>query len=103
MIQPSHTVVHFFNDGYRYVGEQEVAWKEYCAEYWLKELQERMDRCIGLCNITEIMLKMVLCTTQTCKLVSSCQRRSWPLIGARLHRLSLTDRKGISPFGSLQR
>ena len=26
-----------------YVGKQPVAWKEYCAEYWLKELQEIMD------------------------------------------------------------
>ena len=25
------------------VGKQPVAWTEYCAEYWLKELQEGMD------------------------------------------------------------
>ena len=30
------------------VGKQTVAWKEYCVEYWLKELQE---------SITEMMLK----------------------------------------------
>ena len=30
---------------------------KYCAEYWLKELQESMDRCTGRCDITEILLK----------------------------------------------
>ena len=39
-----------------------MAWKEYCAEYWLKELQESMDRCTGRCDITEIRLKMALGT-----------------------------------------
>ena len=34
-----------------------VAWKEYCVEYWLKELQESMDRCTGHPNIIEILLK----------------------------------------------
>ena len=38
-----------------YVGKQRVAWKEYCAEYWLKELQESMDRCNGRLDITEIL------------------------------------------------
>ena len=33
------------------------AWKEYCTEYWLKELHESKDRCTGRCNITEILLK----------------------------------------------
>ena len=41
-----------------------VALKEYCTEYWLKELQESMDRCTGHCDITEILLKMVLNTIQ---------------------------------------
>ena len=41
----------------RYEGKQPVAWKDYCVEYWLKELQESMDRCTGCCNITEILLK----------------------------------------------
>ena len=49
---------HCFDNGY--AGKQQVAWKEYCAEYWLKELQESMDRCTGHCNIAEILLKMVL-------------------------------------------
>ena len=31
-----------------YVGKQPWAWKDHCAEYWLKELQESMDRCIGI-------------------------------------------------------
>ena len=26
--------------------------KKYCAEYWLKELQESMDRCTGCCDIS---------------------------------------------------
>ena len=34
-----------------------MAWKEYCAEYWLKELKEGMDRCIGHCDTTELHLK----------------------------------------------
>ena len=35
-----------------YVGKQPVASKEYCAEYWLKELQENMDKCTGCRDIT---------------------------------------------------
>ena len=50
-----------------------MAWKEYCAEYWLKELQESMDRCR---NISEIMLKMALNTVQSIK-------QSW-LLGREL-------------------
>ena len=30
-----------------YVEKQPVAWKEYCAQYWLNELQERMYRYTG--------------------------------------------------------
>ena len=45
-----------------YVGKQPVAGKEYCVEYWSKEVQESMDRCTGCRNITEILLKMVLNT-----------------------------------------
>ena len=41
----SLTAVRCFDNGY--VGKQPVARKEYCAEYWLKELQESMDRCTG--------------------------------------------------------
>ena len=42
-----------------------MAWKEYCAEYWLKEIQENMDRCTGRRDITEILLKMSLNTIQS--------------------------------------
>ena len=41
-----------------------MAWKEYCAEYWLKELQESMDSCTGHHIIAEIQLKMALNTIQ---------------------------------------
>ena len=54
------TTVHCFDSGY--VGKQPVAWKEYCVEYWLKELKECMGRCTGHYHVTEILLKMVLNT-----------------------------------------
>ena len=54
----SLTTVHCFDNGY--VGKKQVAWEEYCAEYWLKELEESMDRCTGHHDITEIQLKMTL-------------------------------------------
>ena len=44
-IHSTLTAVHSFLDGS--VGKQPLAWKEYCAEYWLKELLESMDRCTG--------------------------------------------------------
>ena len=53
MIHSSLTAVRCLDNGY--VGKQPVAWKEYCAEYWLKERQESMDRCNGLYNITETL------------------------------------------------
>ena len=40
---------------------------EYSVEYWLKELQESMDRCTGLRDITEILLKTALNTIQSIK------------------------------------
>ena len=49
-IHSSLTAVHCFDNGY--VGKQPVAWKEYCAEYELKELQESMDRRTGRCDLT---------------------------------------------------
>ena len=39
------------------MGKQPVAWKEYCAEYQLKERQESMYRYTGHHDITEIVLK----------------------------------------------
>ena len=59
----SLTTVHCFNNAY--VAKQPVAWKEYCAEYWLKELLESMDRCTGCSDITEILMKKVLNTIQS--------------------------------------
>ena len=51
----SLAAAHCFDDVY--VGKRSVAWKEYCAEYWLKELQETMDRCIDHHNNVESGLK----------------------------------------------
>ena len=59
----SLTTVPCFDNGF--VGKQPVAWKEYCAEYWLKELKESMDRHTGHCGIAKILLKMVLNTIQS--------------------------------------
>ena len=44
-IHSSLTAVRCFDKGY--LGKQPVAWKEYSADYLLKELQENMDRCTG--------------------------------------------------------
>ena len=57
------TAVHSFDN--KYVGKQPVTWIEYRAEYWLKELQESMDRCTGLRDVTEILLKMALNTIKS--------------------------------------
>ena len=59
-IHSSLTAGHFFDNGN--IVKQPVAWKEYCAEYCLKELQESMNRCTGHCYITEILLKTALKT-----------------------------------------
>ena len=37
-IHSSLTAVHCFDNGF--VGKQPVAWKEYCAEYWLKDFRK---------------------------------------------------------------
>ena len=42
-----------------------MASKKYFAEYWLKELQESMDRYTDHCDITEILLKTALKTMQS--------------------------------------
>ena len=62
-IHYSLSIVYCFDNGY--VGKQPVAWKEYCTENWIKELKEIMDRCTGCCNVTEILLKMVLNTNHS--------------------------------------
>ena len=50
---------------YGYVGRQPVAWREYCAEHILKEIQESIDRCTGHHDMTEITLKTALNTIQS--------------------------------------
>ena len=62
-IHSSLTTFRCFDNGY--VGNQPVAWKEYCAEYWLKQLQESMDKCTGHRHIIEILLKKALNTVQS--------------------------------------
>ena len=62
-INSSFTAVRCFDNDF--MGKQPVAWKEYCAEYWLKELQGSMDRCTNLRDITEILLKTALNTIQS--------------------------------------
>ena len=69
-IHSSLTAVRCFDNGY--VGKQPVAWKEYCAEHWLKEFQESMDRCTGRRDVTEILLKTVLNTIQSTELKTVC-------------------------------
>ena len=56
-------MVLLFDNGY--VRKQPVPWKEYCAEYWLKELQESMGRYTGCHDVTEILLKTALDTIQS--------------------------------------
>ena len=68
-IHSSLTAVHSFDNGY--LGKQTVARKENCAEYWLKELQETMDRCAGRRNITEVLLKTALKTIQSTKFINN--------------------------------
>ena len=58
MIHSSLTAVRCFGNGY--VGKQPASLEEYCVEYWLKELQERMDRSTGRCNRTEILFNPFL-------------------------------------------
>ena len=47
-----------------------VAWKKFCAENWLKELQKTMGRCTGRRDITEITSKPVLNIKQSISLFS---------------------------------
>ena len=71
-IHSSLTTVHCFDNGY--VGKQPVAWKEYCVEYWLKELQESMVRCTGCSDITEIVLEKASNTVQS---MNCCLLSAW--------------------------
>ena len=63
IVQFSFTAVHCFDNGY--VGKQPLTWKEYCAEYWLKEVKGGMNRCTGDHDIIEILLKMAFHTIQS--------------------------------------
>ena len=60
----SLTAVRCFDNGY-VESSHAVPGKEYCAKYWLKELQETMDRCTGHPDITGILLKTALNTIQS--------------------------------------
>ena len=62
-IHSALTTVHCFDNGC--VGKQPVASKEYCAEHWLKELQESMAGFTGCHDINEILLKMAFNTIQS--------------------------------------
>ena len=62
-LHSSVTAIHCFDDGF--VGKQSLALEEYFAEYWLKEVHESMDRYSACHDITEILLKMALNTTQS--------------------------------------
>ena len=57
--------IKFTTAHYDYVRKQPVAWKEYCAEYWLKEPEENMDRCTDHRDIIEILLKTALNTIKS--------------------------------------
>ena len=74
-IHSSLTAVRCLDNGY--VGKEPVAWKEYCAEYWLKELQESMDRCTSCRDLTEILLKTALKTKQSINQANVSQVVEW--------------------------
>ena len=56
-IHSSFTAVRCFDNAY--VENKPVTWKEFYADYWLKEHKESMD---GLRDITQILLKTALNT-----------------------------------------
>ena len=74
-VSVSVNAVRCFNIGC--IGKQPVAWKEYCAEYWLKELQESMDRCTGHPNTIVILLKTALNTIQSINLFNPFPNKPW--------------------------
>ena len=59
-------------------------------EYWLKELQESMDRCTGPCDIIEILLKMALNTIQSINQLTNQSSKDSPF-----------DSEQLAPFNSL--
>ena len=98
----SLTTVHCDNG---YVGKQPVGRKEYCAECWLKELQENMDRSTGHHDVTEILPKTLLNTLQSINhkivwnrvLVVICFN---PLFLKNFWQLWLHNRRGCSTLFS---
>ena len=66
--------------------KQPVAWKEYRAEYWLKELQESMDKCTSPCVIQSINQSIV-------HLSKSELEWNWSI-----YRKSLTEKEDFLPF-----
>ena len=60
-----------------------MAWKECCVEYWLKELQESMDRCIGHRNTTEILLKTALNTITISQIFNSSNLKKKNYAGSK--------------------
>ena len=51
------------------MGKQPFAWKEYCAEYLLKDFQENRNRCTGRRDITEIQLITAFNTIQSFNII----------------------------------
>ena len=73
-IHSSLTAIRWFDNGY--VGKQPVALgKMTCAGYWLKELQESMDRCTGRRDVSDILLKTTL---NTIKLFNQSSTQALP-------------------------
>ena len=84
--------MHCFDHGH--LGKQPVAWKEYCGEYWLKELQESMGRCTGRHFVTEILLKRVLNTIQSINyLTKMCPAVTEKYSGQNIHEGAITPLK----------
>ena len=54
----------------RLCGKVASAWKECCDAYWLKVLQENMDRHTDHCDITEMLFETALNTIQSTTFVS---------------------------------
>ena len=61
-IHSSLTAIDCLDNGY--VGKQQVTLTDYCAEYWLNELQGSMDRWTDRREISEILLETALNTIQ---------------------------------------
>ena len=56
-----------------------MAWKEYCVEYWLKELWESKDGFTGHHDIIKILLKTVWNTIQSIDQSISLAKNTFPM------------------------